>query len=141
MMPTYDYICPKCDHWEEIFHMMSDETPRPCPECNTAMVKQLGTGYIASKGFKPTLEDLKEEDHRKKVKDPERARRKRIKEFGSQAVGDPVDKPDPKHIVKRGRALGGQQKEVDKQEFIKAAAKDEGMVRAAKKALKESKKK
>lgn len=135
-MPTYEYLCAKCDRIEEIFHMMSNSTPRACPICGEIMEKLMGTGYIASKGFKPTWEDRKEEDHRKKVKDPERARRSRIKQFGRDSVGEPVDKPDPKHIVKKGRALGGQQKEVDKSEFIKAAAKDDVIVNAAKNALK-----
>jgi hypothetical protein len=102
------------------------------------MSKQIGIGYIASKGFKPTLADIREDNHSKKVSDKDRAIKMRKRAFGHEAVGDPVYTPDPKHIVKKGRVLGGQDKEVDKQEFIKSAAKDPLMVKLAEDALKRS---
>ena len=92
-------------------------------------------------GFKPTRADFHESEHHKKVTDKERAVRMRKREFGHDAVGDPVDKADPMHIVKRGRTLGGQEKEVDKKEFIQAAAKDPMMVKVAQDAVKKSKEK
>jgi len=122
-------------------HMMSDETPRPCPECDCPMVKQIGVGYLATKGFKPTRADFRESEHHKQVKDKERAVRSRKREFGHDAVGDPVDQPDPMHIVKRGRTLAGQEKEVDKKEFIQAAAKDPVMIKVAQDAIQKSKEK
>ena len=115
---------------------MSNKIEYPCPECNNKMTKQIGVGYFASKGFKPTVADLKELEHSKKVKDPERAVKMRQKTFGQDAVGDPKMEADPKHVVKRGRTLGGQQKEVDKKEIIKALAKDDVAVNAANMALK-----
>ena len=87
----------------------------------------------------PTMEDRKEAEHTKKVKDPDRAIRMRKKAFGKESVGDPSMKTDPKHVIKRGRTIGGQQKEVDKGEFIKAAAKDPGMVQIAQNVLKKQK--
>jgi len=118
--------------------MMSDETKRKCPECEHVMAKQIGCGYFATKGFKPSLSDHRESEHTKKVTDKDRAIKNRKRAFGHDAVGDPSDKPDPKHIVKRGRVLGGQEKEVDKREFIKAAAKNPQMVEVAKRALNRS---
>lgn len=106
-----------------------------CSDDKTVLEKQISSTFYVSNGMGPTSEDRAETEHTKKVKDTERAIRKRKKYFGHDSVGDPNDKPDPRHIVKRGRTLGGQQQEVDKQEFIKAAAKDPGMVQAAKKAL------
>ena len=100
------------------------------------MVKQLSGGYLASKGFKPTAEDAKESEHAKKVKDKERAVKMRKKAFGHDAVGDPVGNPDPRHVVKKGRTLGGQQMDIDKKEFIKAAAKDPYIVDKCKKIIK-----
>ena len=123
---------------------MSDETLRVCPECSANMRKEIGTGAvirIGGFGEHKTRADRKEADHMKKVKDMERAVRMRKKAFGHDAVGDPVDKPDPRHIVKKGRTLGGQQMEVDKTEFVKAAAKDPGMVKVAADALAKAKKK
>lgn len=124
--------------------MMSDESPHPCPECQIPMRKEIGIGgaiRIGGFGEHKTREDRKEADHRKKVKDFERAVRMRKKAFGRDAVGDPVDKPDPRHIVKRGRTLGGREVEVDKTEFIKAAAKDPLMVDKAKQVLKKKEQK
>lgn len=117
---------------------MKDESPHLCPECDQPMIKQIGTGIavIVKSGG---VEQHKESEHKKKVKDKERAVRMRKKAFGHDAVGDPVDKPDPRHIVKRGRTLGGQETEIDKGEFIKAAAKDNLMVEKALKAVKKSK--
>lgn len=115
---------------------MSDESEWKCPECDAVMSKQIGMGYLASKGFKPTLSDLKESDHTKKVKDKDRAIKMRKKAFGHDAVGDPVDSPDPMHVLKKGRTLGGQQMEIDKQAITKALAKDNAAVELAKNALK-----
>lgn len=126
-MPAYDYVC-VCGHKEEIRHMMSDDTPRPCPLCQQPMAKQISSTFYVASGMKPTMADRKEEEHTKKVKDPERAVKKRKQAFGVEAVGNPSMKADPKHVIKRGRTLGGQQKDVDRKEFIKAAAKDPATV-------------
>ena len=139
-MPTYDYMCEKCEHIVEIFHSMSDETERQCSECQSTMNKQIGYGYFIAGGIKPTLASHRESERTKKVKDPERAVKSRKREFGHDAVGDPGMQTDPRHVVKRGRTLGGQQKEVDKREFIKAAARDDRMVAECQKALKSRKK-
>ena len=42
-MPTYDYRCLN-DHVFEVFHGMSDETPRFCPECGAAAKRVPGGG-------------------------------------------------------------------------------------------------
>lgn len=139
-MPSYDYLCESCGHATEIMHMMSNTAVRSCPECDCPMTKQIGIGYLASKGFKPTRADFHESEHNKKTSDKERAIRMRKKAFGHDAVGDPVDKPDPMHILKRGRTLGGQEKEVDKNEFIQAAAKDSYIVEQCQKSLQSRKK-
>jgi len=140
-MPTYDYLCNECGNLTEIMHAMSDNSERLCPECGEMMTKQIGIGYLATSGFKPTLADLRENEHSKKVNDKERAVKMRKRAFGHDAVGDPVDKPDPRHVIKKGRTLGGQQMDIDKNEFIKAAAKDPAAVRLAQDALRKSKEK
>ena len=63
------------------------------------MTKQIGIGILASKGFKPTLADLNESEHNKKVSDRERAIQMRKKAFGHDAVGDPVDQANPPSSV------------------------------------------
>lgn len=139
-MPTYDYKCPQCEEIVEIMHSMSCEDEFLCSECQVAMEKQLSCTFYVANSMGPTIADRKEEEHQKKVKDPDRARRKRIKEFGSDAVGVPTDKPDPKHIVKRGKTVGGKQMEVDKKEFTKALAKDPMAVKIAQNVVKNKKK-
>ena len=136
-MPTYNYVCKKCNNDIDIMHMMSDDSKRKCSKCRCVMEKQIGCGYLALKGFKPSLADHKESEHTKKVKDKDRAHRSRKKAFGQDSVGNSVDVPDPKHLI-RGRTLGGQQKDVDRQEFIKAASKDNYVVEQCQKALKKS---
>ncbi len=125
-MPTYDYSCPTCNCVEEVFHSMSKNPKITCSECSTKMQRMISCGgYVITKGLKGSIADHKESEHTKKVRDPERAVKSRTKEFGRDAVGDPSMNTDPRHVIKRGRTLGGQQKEVNRDEFIKAAAKDD----------------
>lgn len=140
-MPFYDYRCPKCEEVYEIRHEMSCTDEFFCTNHGKKKVKlekQISSTFYISSGMGPTIADQKEMEHTKKVKDPERAIRMRKKAFGKDSVGDPSMKTDPKHIVKRGRTLGGQQKDIDKTEFIKASARDQGMVNAAQQALKKA---
>ena len=135
-MPTYDYLCSKCNIIIEIRHEMSCEDDFSCSECQSKLEKQISSTFYVATGMKPSIADRKELDHQKKIKDPERAVRMRKKAFGHDAVGDPSMQSDPRHIVKKGRTLGGQQTEINKDEFIRAAAKDDHMVNVARKALK-----
>lgn len=103
------------------------------------MERQIGMGsYVITSGINGSLEDYHEDEHRKKVKDPERAIKSRKRAFGHDAVGDPSMTTDPRHIVKRGRTIGGQQMDVDKSEIISALAKDDYAVHKAQEALKKS---
>ena len=113
---------------------MSDTSQRECPKCKYVMKKQIGCGYFATKGFKPTIADYKQSERTKKVKDKDRAIKSRKRAFGSDSVGNPVDAPNTRHIIK-GRALDGQTQEVDKQDLVKALAKDNYAVEVAKKAI------
>ncbi len=136
-MSTYDYECEKCEMSIEIVRSIKDDSDELCEKCGSVMNRLISGGAtIIASGLKPSLADHRESEHTKKVKDPERSVRMRKKAFGHDAVGDPSMQTDPMHIVKRGRTLGGQETEIDKKEFIKAAAKDDVMVNIAKKALK-----
>jgi len=139
-MVTHDFFCEKCKVIVEVYHSMFDDSPKICEKCKSQMIKQVSCGYLSSKGFKPTLEDNKETEHVKKVKDLERAVKMRKKAFGHDAVGDPVDKPDPKHIVKRGKVLQGSEKEVSKNDFIKAVSQDNYTVEKCRQILENQKK-
>lgn len=135
-MPMYNYRCSKCKIVEEKYHSIHKNPRIKCSNCQSKMERQICAGAYIATGMKPTLADKRETEYTKKVKDPERAVKSRKHEFGSEAVGNPSMATDPRHVIRRGRTLGGQQKEIDKGEFIKAAAKDTGLVQAAQKSLK-----
>ena len=140
-MPIYDYQCPSCSLVFEIHHTMSDTSDKLCTSCNTKMNKLVSVAYLASKGFKPTLEDLREVEHKKKTSDLDRALKMRRKAFGRDAVGEPVDKPADCHVIKRGKTITGQQIEVDKNSLIQALAKDDYSVQKAAEVLGKNSKK
>ncbi|MDF1656507.1 MAG: zinc ribbon domain-containing protein [Verrucomicrobiales bacterium] len=45
-MPTYDYVCKKCDHAFEFFQSMKDDRLTACPldDCDGEVKRLLGTG-------------------------------------------------------------------------------------------------
>lgn len=48
-MPTYEYVCPKCQHAFETFQSMSDAPLTQCPKCKKRGLKRLiggGAGLI-----------------------------------------------------------------------------------------------
>ena len=65
-MPTYEYVCPKCDYAFEQFQSMNDAPLKKCPKCKKAGLKRLigggaglifkGTGFYITdyKNKKPT---------------------------------------------------------------------------------------
>lgn len=135
-MPRYDYKCINCGEIEEKTHSIKIDPKYKCTKCSSKMSRMISCdNYVITGGLKGSLEDFKESEHTKKVKDPERAVKSRKRAFGKDAVGDPSMTTDPRHVVKRGRTLGGQQKEINRDEFIKAAAKDDYAVTQALKAL------
>ena len=45
-MPTYDYVCQKCEKEFEVFQSMNDERLTDCPEedCDGSVKRKIGTG-------------------------------------------------------------------------------------------------
>ncbi len=65
-MPTYDYLCRKCDHQFEQFQSITSNPLRKCPECGKIELKRLigsGAGIIfKGSGFYET--DYRSENYK-----------------------------------------------------------------------------
>ena len=56
-MPTYKYVCKKCDYQFEIFQNMKEDSLDYCPKCGGQVVRKIdkGSGIIfKGKGFYQT---------------------------------------------------------------------------------------
>ncbi|MFP4199846.1 MAG: FmdB family zinc ribbon protein [Clostridia bacterium] len=50
-MPTYDYVCPRCGEEFSAFVTMSERDRVPCPNCDSAEVRQrITTVHRAGRG-------------------------------------------------------------------------------------------
>jgi putative FmdB family regulatory protein len=68
-MPTYDYLCPKCGHRFELFHSMSDEKPKKCPQCKTRAKRvPAGGGGLLFKGSGFYITDYRSDNYKKGAK-------------------------------------------------------------------------
>ena len=78
-MPTYDYLCKKCDHEWELFQSITAKPIRKCPECGKLKAeRQIGTGagiIFKGSGFYQT--DYRSDSYKKAAaadkKKPEKA--------------------------------------------------------------------
>lgn len=44
-MPTYSYICNKCQYTEDIYLLMSERNIlRKCPKCSNILIREIGSG-------------------------------------------------------------------------------------------------
>ncbi|HEX04614.1 MAG TPA: zinc ribbon domain-containing protein [Bacteroidetes bacterium] len=43
-MPTYTYVCPECGQRFNLFHSISDDSPKVCPDCGAGAQRQMGGG-------------------------------------------------------------------------------------------------
>ncbi len=80
-MPTYDYICNKCDHTFEYFQAMSDTPLENCPECKSKVRRLVsgGSGLIfKGSGFYLT-DYVKKDSSEKKEKSTANKKVRKIK--------------------------------------------------------------
>ena len=49
-MPTYDYLCEKCNTVVEEFHGMNEKPKISCPDCNKSMRRLISTSGFILKG-------------------------------------------------------------------------------------------
>lgn len=153
-MPTYEFRCNECsktfDSYSQKFrtdNIGDSVTNIPCDSCgkmNAIRVWPEELDITITFGEFRDREDKKEEDHKKRVKCPERAERNRKKHFGSENVS--VTKSQyagRSHKIKKQIVpkASGTSSDIDKTDFIKAAARNPNAVKAAKDALQRAGKK
>jgi hypothetical protein len=134
-IPLYSYIHPKTGEiFEELRLMSKRDEPfiapdgTPCPRDATPCWQ----GDIQMGAVLPSRAERKETEHRKKVKDPERAMKNRKSLFGTEGVS--ITKSENYHKEKKIKAKGTS--DVSKTDFIKAAARNPRAMTAALKATK-----
>lgn len=151
-MPTYSFHCQKCDSDFESFSKVFRKEPIgeiiPDYDCKVCLdrggVKRIWPDDLDISLVVGEFKDRQakqDEDHRKKAKDPDRAMKIRKKEFGSDNVN--VKKSE---LAKREHKIQkkiiphsqGVSQDMDKKEFIKAAAKNPKAFKAAQEALKKA---
>ena len=68
-MPTYDYRCSKCKRRFELFHSITDDTPKRCPRCKAKAVRVPGAGAgLLFKGSGFHITDYRSKSYREKAK-------------------------------------------------------------------------
>lgn len=80
-MPTYEYVCDKCEHAFDLFQQMSDPVKKKCPKCGAMRLRRLiGTGagvLFKGSGFYET--DYRSDSYKKAAdaeKKPDTAEKK-----------------------------------------------------------------
>jgi len=150
-MPTYAYKCNRCNKGFEAFsksfrkeNIGEGVSDVFCPTCKVSKVIRVWPNELdisVTIGEIRDRRDKEDEDNKKRVKDPDRAMRNRKKSFGSDNVN--VSKSDlakrehkiHKQIVPKAQ---GSTQDIDKTEFIKAAARNPNAVKAAEAVLKKA---
>ncbi len=146
-MPTYHYRCEKC---KETFDAFKSTMSGPkVGESDPAISCEYCGKSGATKIIPDTLDiqfnigeftdrqDKKDKDHKKRVRCPERARKDRIKRFGSEGIS--ITKSPHYKKEKKIKAQGNG--DVDKKQFIQSAARNPNALKAAQDALKRAGKK
>jgi putative FmdB family regulatory protein len=96
-MPTYDYRCTKCKHVFELFHSMSDDTPRRCPRCKARAVRvPSGGAGLIFKGSGFYITDYRSKSYKDAAKQDKAAGTE------STSGGDAKGGGDPKPTAKSG---------------------------------------
>ena len=71
-MPTYKYECARCEALHEIFHSISDVSPKKCPVCGGELSRHVGgAGGVLLKGSGFHSTDYRSASYRKKDATPE----------------------------------------------------------------------
>ena len=68
-MPTYDYRCTRCGHRFELFHRITDDSPKRCPKCRSKSVRVPAAGAgLLFRGSGFYITDYRSKAYREKAK-------------------------------------------------------------------------
>jgi putative FmdB family regulatory protein len=68
-MPTYDYRCTKCKHRFELFHGISDDSPKQCPRCKGRSIRiPTGGAGLLFRGSGFYITDYRSKSYREKAR-------------------------------------------------------------------------
>ena len=68
-MPTYDYVCTKCNSTVEVFQRISDPPKRQCPKCRGRLRRQIGSGAgLIFRGSGFYITDYRSESYKRAAK-------------------------------------------------------------------------
>src|SRR5438477_5216661 len=68
-MPTYEYRCTKCKRRFELFHSITDDSPKRCPRCKARAVRVPAAGAgLLFKGSGFYITDYRSRSYKEKAK-------------------------------------------------------------------------
>jgi putative FmdB family regulatory protein len=113
-MPTYDYECDGCGHRFELFHAISEEPKKKCPQCKKSRLRRLfGTGaalMFKGSGFYQT--DYRSESY-KKASEADKKSTSNESSSKSDSTSKSESKPEPKAERKSESSTGKSSKKSD----------------------------
>ena len=105
-MPTYEYICRKCEHEFDVFQSMTESPKRKCPKCGkNALERKIGLGaaiLFKGSGFYQT--DYRSESYKKAAEAEKPAKVESKSESKSEAKPDPKPAKESKKSDARPKA-------------------------------------
>ena len=100
-MPTYDYVCEKCEKTFEVFQSMKDKHLTKCPDktCKGRVKRQLGTGAgLIFKGSGFYITDYRSEGYKSAAKSDTAA----AAPAAAPAASESTKTAEPKPAAKTG---------------------------------------
>ncbi len=96
-MPTYDYMCKKCNHHFEVFQKMSDAPLTKCPKCSSEVKRLIGGGTgMIFKGSGFYITDYKKAGQGSEKRTEKETTEKKSEKKDSSLSNEKTSKPEPR---------------------------------------------
>lgn len=127
-MPIYIFEHPHTGELFEVLRPFSQSDEQFKAPDGTICIKNISVPQIKIGGEKPDRAARKDADQEKRSRDPERARQRRKKMFGSEGIS--ITKSPHYHKEKRIKAQGTTT-DINKSDFVKMAARNPNAMKKA----------